>query len=58
MNKWNKEAGEPGKFKADVVKEIPAKPGARKEAKEWEKNNAKKLREKGHLTDPTKHKTP
>jgi hypothetical protein len=41
-----------------VVKEIPAGKGAREKNLQWEVQNAQRLREAGHLTDPTKHKRP
>lgn len=57
-NKWNNEAGEPGRYVGEVQKEVPAGPGARTKILEWEAKNAEQLRLKGQLTDPDKHVRP
>ncbi len=57
-NQWNCQAGEPGRYRADVVKEVPTGPGARREALKWEEANAKRLKAEGQLTDPYKHRKP
>ncbi|MEZ4264603.1 MAG: RHS repeat-associated core domain-containing protein, partial [Polyangiaceae bacterium] len=57
-NRWNREAGEPGRYEPRVVKEVPAGAGSRQEILEWEAEHAAELRAAGHLRDPTKHKRP
>lgn len=57
-NRWNREAGQPGRYQPRVVKEVPAGPGAREQILKWEAENAAGLRESGHLTDPSKHVRP
>ena len=57
-NRWNREAGQPGRYVPRVVKEVPAGPGAREEILVWERENARRLREQGHLRDPEKHVRP
>jgi hypothetical protein len=58
VNRWNREANNSGRYKARIVKEIPAGQGAREKILNWEAKNAAKLRKKGHLNDPTKHSRP
>jgi hypothetical protein len=58
VNQWNRETGEPGRFKAEVVKEIPAGPGARRDALKWEKARADQLKADGQLKFEDKHKKP
>ncbi len=57
-NRWNREAGQPGRYVPGVVQEIPAGPGARQQILKWEAENAARLRESGQLRDPTKHTRP
>jgi hypothetical protein len=57
-NKWNKEAGTPGRYQPRVVQEVPEGPGAREAILEWEAENAQRLRDAGELNDPTKHSRP
>ena len=57
-NQWNCQSGEPGRYKAEVVKEIPAGPGARREALDWERANAIRLRAEKQLTDNKRHVKP
>lgn len=54
VNKWDREASY-NKYDSRIVQEFPAGPGARQEALEAEKINAKKL---GEQLDPVKHKRP
>jgi hypothetical protein len=58
VNRWNREAGQPGRYEANVVKEVPAGPGARQKILDWERQNAARLREAGHLRDKEKHMRP
>ena len=53
--RWSRDAGEPGRYKARVVKKIPAGKGARARILAWEIQNARRLIRKGHLTDLDKH---
>jgi hypothetical protein len=57
-NKWNREAGQPGRYQPRVVEEVPAGPGARETILQWEAENAARLREAGHLTNPDLHTRP
>ena len=57
-NRWNREAGQPGRYEPRVVQEVPAGPGARQQVLDWEADNAARLREAGHLTDESKHVRP
>lgn len=57
-NRWNREAGQPGRYEPRVVQEVPAGPGARQQILQWEADNAARLREAGQLRDPTKHVRP
>ncbi|MEM7676451.1 MAG: polymorphic toxin-type HINT domain-containing protein, partial [Myxococcota bacterium] len=54
--KWN--VGNPGRYRAKVVKKIGSQKNARRKILDWEKKRAHQLRKKGHLKDPTKHKRP
>jgi RHS repeat-associated protein len=56
-NKWNKEAGNKGRYEPKVVKKVPSGAGARKDILEWEVQNADRLRLKDEL-DPTRHMRP
>ncbi|MBV6290498.1 hypothetical protein [Pseudomonas sp. MAFF 301350] len=56
--RWNKNAGEPGRYQSVLVKSIPEGPGARKDILQWESENAARLRAIGQLADPTKHVRP
>lgn len=55
---WNRAEGQPGRYEARVVQEVPAGPGARQQILQWEVENAARLREAGQLRDPTKHSRP
>ena len=57
-NRWNREAGQPGRYEPQVVQEVPAGPGARQQILDWEAENAARLREAGQLNDPYKHRRP
>lgn len=57
-NRWSREAGEPGRYKAEVKTNVPSGEGARKKILQWEAENAARLREAGQLNDPTKHVRP
>jgi RHS repeat-associated protein len=57
-NRWNREAGQPGRYEGRVKTDIPEGTGARQKALEWEAQNAQRLREAGELADPTKHVRP
>lgn len=57
VNKWNKEAGR-NKFDSEIKQEFPAGPGARESALEAEKENAKRLKKEGQLTNTYYHKKP
>ena len=53
-NRWNREAGQPGRYEPRVVQNVPAGPGARQRILEWEAENAARLREAGQLsTEPS-----
>jgi hypothetical protein len=58
VNRWNRQAGDPGRYRADVVKEVPAGPGSRQKILDWERRNAARLRAAGQLTDKEKHMRP
>ncbi|MCC7509156.1 MAG: hypothetical protein IT464_07250 [Planctomycetes bacterium] len=55
---WSREAGEPDRYVANVVHEIPAGPWARLKMKKWEEANALRLRDIGQLKDLDKHRVP
>lgn len=57
-NAWNREAGQPGRYEPRVVKQIPAGTGAREQILQWEAENAARLRQAGHLTNPDFHRRP
>ena len=54
-NKWNKQEGTPGKYKAEITNRVPEGKGARQKALKYEKNRANEVR---NQLDPDKHKRP
>lgn len=57
VNRWNKEPGNKGRYRARVVEKVPEGQGARQEISDWEKATADKLRDKEEL-DPDRHRRP
>ena len=47
-----------GRYKAKVIEEVDADPGARQRIPEWEERTAERLRGAGHLNDPSRHVKP
>ncbi len=57
-NKWNKQEGAPGRYKSETTNHVPAGPGARQKALDYESQRANNLRNEGQLRDPNKHNRP